>query len=195
MIFSSGPVVDWFLAAMGRSLDVRSLSANCRLGVMDHSGRERLARAGMTSSVVSEQEAGSFVSDKRDARVVLLWEAGGEPALALKLRDLNAHVLTVPLLDCVPSRSRLYELRSGLLGGQLSAVVFCSPLAVRCVAEEFGEGMMRSLLEGPEVISVGKETGQELSRAGVLFRPWRRPGEKPAKEKLVPYEKKQDTDW
>ncbi len=195
LFFSSEAVVDRFLDIMGKGLDIRSLDGNCRLGVTEQSARDRLAASGMVSSLLDTHQLEAFLGGNRHALVVMLCEAGPEPALAGHFRKANARLLAVPLLDRVPSKGCIYDLQSELLNGQLAVVVFCSPLAVRCLAEQLGEGMLRNLLEEPEVISIGKETGQELSRAGVLFRPWRRPGEKPPDGARSRAEKNRDTDW
>ena len=177
VVFESASAATRFLAALTRGpRDLRALG-HVHICAVGPSTAERLMAAGIRADVVSPEVGGESITDAMAAHASL----AGEGALVvrpdhlrsvigedlgrrgMRVTDLIAY-RTAPASPDAPGAQDLYR---RLLDGQIDAVTFTSPTALRRFAVLIGEEQAADLLNTVAVAAIGPVTAAAAAELGV----------------------------
>jgi uroporphyrinogen-III synthase/uroporphyrinogen III methyltransferase/synthase len=156
------------LAALG--LPVASL-ARLSLAAVGPATAETLARAVRAPDLVpaearGEAMAAALAPRVKGRRVLLPRPAEGRPELLDGLRAAGADVAAVEVYRTVPApAAAIRPLAGWLAAGEIAAVAFASPSAVRAVVAGLGDGV--ALLRGVRLAAIGPTTAEALRGEGL----------------------------
>jgi uroporphyrinogen III methyltransferase/synthase len=176
-VFESASAVTRFLAALTRGpRDLRALG-RVQLCAVGPSTADRLAAAGMRPDVVVaeaglDRVAGALeqFTPMDDQRILVVRPDHVHGSLAAELQHLGASVTdlvayrTAPASPDSPGAQELYRL---LLEGQIDAVTFTSPTALRRFAFLIGEEQAADLLNTTIVATIGPVTAAAATEMGI----------------------------
>lgn len=141
-----------------------------RLAAVGPATADSLARAVREPDLVpgearGEAMAAALAPRVRGKRVLLPRPAEGRPELLEGLRAAGAHVTAVEAYRTVPAPPEAVRpLASWIRAGEVDAVAFASPSAVKAVVAGLGEDAR--LLSRVALAAIGPSTGDELRAAG-----------------------------
>jgi uroporphyrinogen-III synthase/uroporphyrinogen III methyltransferase/synthase len=170
-VFASGTAVERTverLAALG--LGPPAL-AHVRLAAVGPATAEALARAVREPDLVPAEATGEAMARTlaprvRGARVLLPRPAEGRPELLDGLRAAGADVAAVEAYRTVPApAASIQPLAAWLRAGEVDAVAFASPSAVKAVVEGLGEDA--ALLSRVPLAAIGPSTAAAIRAAGL----------------------------
>jgi uroporphyrinogen-III synthase len=171
VMFTSANAVDWTverLTALG--VPVATL-ARRSLAAVGPATAERLAAAARAPDVVPVQARGDAMAEAlrphvAGKRVLVPRPAEGRPELVAGLLAAGARVTAVEAYRTSPAPpERLAPLGAWLAAGEIDAVAFASPSAVRAVVAALGP--RAALLERTLVAAIGPTTAEALRAAGL----------------------------
>ncbi|HYG66536.1 MAG TPA: uroporphyrinogen-III synthase [Anaeromyxobacteraceae bacterium] len=171
VMFTSANAVDRTVARLGAlGVPVAAL-ARCALAAVGRATAERLAATVRDPDVVPAEARGAAMADAlRDRvagrRVLVPRPAEGRPELVAGLLAAGARVEAVEAYRTSPAPpERLAPLGRWLEAGEVDAVAFASPSAVKAVVAALGP--RASLLERTLLAAIGPTTADALSAAGL----------------------------
>lgn len=168
--FQSGNAVDAF-AARRAALRVHAPPERVKLAAVGKATAARIAGALRTPDLVPAEASGEALAAAmaplvRGKRVLVPRAAEGRPELVDGLVAAGAEVVAVEAYRTVSARPETLRILGDLLGrGEVDAVAFASPSAVRSVVAALGA---RAALLGRAAIAViGPTTGEAVRAAGL----------------------------
>jgi uroporphyrinogen-III synthase len=168
--FASAHAVD-ATCARQRALGLPQPPASVRLAAVGPATAARLAALWRPPDLVPESASGealavALAARVRGRRVLVPRAAGGRPELLEGLAAAGAEVLAVEAYRTVPvSPEAMAPLADGLARGEIDAVTFASPSAVRSVVA--GLGQRAGLLARASVAVIGPTTAEAARAAGL----------------------------
>jgi uroporphyrinogen-III synthase/uroporphyrinogen III methyltransferase/synthase len=170
--FASATAVERVLARLAALAVPAAVLASRRLAAVGPATAARLAAALRAPDLVAPAATGAALAEAlapavRGRRVLLPRPADGRPELEGGLAAAGADVTAVDAYRtlAVPP-ARLAPLRRWLEAGEVDAVAFASPSAVRAVLAALGSDGVR-LLARPLVAAIGPTTADTLQAAGL----------------------------
>lgn len=190
VVFASANAVEWTLAHMARLGIPAAALAAPRLAAVGPATAEALRRAVRKPDLVpadarGEALAAALAPEVKGLRVLVPRAEEGRPELTEGLLDAGAEVLAPVAYRTLPAvPSALAPLGDLLEKGQVDAVVFASPSAVRSVAEALGA--RAHLVTRSAVAVIGPTTAEAARLVGwrVAIRP-AYPGSAPLAEAIA----------
>jgi uroporphyrinogen-III synthase/uroporphyrinogen III methyltransferase/synthase len=174
VVFASAPAVERVLARLeALGLPAAALSSRA-LAAVGPATAARLAQALRPPDLVPAEATGAALAAAlgpraRGQRVLVPRPAEGRPELVEGLSAAGAEVVAVEAYQTRPAPpARLAPLRTWLLAGELDAVAFASPSAVRAVVEALGSDAAILGRSGRPILgAIGPTTAAALREYGL----------------------------
>ena len=171
IVFSSANGVEGFLARLAASgKDLRALGKS-RIAAVGPTTAKALAQARLVADAVPEEfnaEALAALFDPRGVagrRILVVRAQEGRETLPEELRRMGAEVTLAPAYRTVRPDVDVGPWRACLGEGQVSAIAFASPSAVRHFASFFAPGEAARLLSRVCIAAIGKVTARAAVEA------------------------------
>jgi len=169
-VFASATAVERTVERLGALGVPRAALAELRLAAVGPATAERLAREVREPDLVPAQATGAAMAAAlaprvRGKRVLLPRPAEGRPELLEGLATAGAEVAAVEAYRTVPAPvEAIRPLAAWIEAGEVDAVAFASPSAVKAVVGGLGE--RAALLRRVPLAAIGPTTAQAVREAG-----------------------------